>query len=923
MTPVQAQLKAASAEEPSALTVQGAYLDELVAMLWEAFSEVVRKREPAIAGSIDNPTGLQGLEGERLLRALQGQGIWFQLLGIAEENAAVRQRRQIETQQGTNRVPGSFAQTIARAVSAGVSSDRMLGQLAQLRICPVITAHPTEAKRVTVLEIHRRIYRLLVDLESHRWTPRERDERLGELRDEIDLLWLTGELRITKPSVEQEIAWGLHFFEETLFDRVPELMAALEQSLRQHFPNSKSALGSIFRFGSWIGGDRDGNPFVTREMTRHALQANREACLDHYRRDLERLLQLLSVAEHAAAVPQAFRERLARLLARSGEESEITARNPGEIFRQYVACLLGRLQATIAAARGETQAVPALAYGGPDELQAELRDMERALEAVGAGGLAERLVKPLSRKVETFGFRTASLDIRQNSMVINRALGEIWRRQGDDGEAAPPAEDSEAWKAWLLEELARPLEAPLPLDALSDETREVLETFRLLAQSGNVLDREAIGSVILSMTQRSADVLGAYLMAKYGGLFADASGQENCTRPIVPLFETIGDLQRAPAILRELLSVPVVRRSVRALDGSQEVMIGYSDSNKDGGFLSANWELHKAQIQLTRIGRDAGIPVTFFHGRGGSVSRGGLPTGRAVAAQPAGSLRGKMRLTEQGEVVSSKYANRGTARFQLELLAASVIEHGLRSADGAAEKEPPEVEDAMEALAGGAYAAYRRLAEHPGLVDYYRLSSPVEELKRLKLGSRPTHRFSAQSLDDLRAIPWVFGWSQNRHLIPGWYGLGTGLKGFLDVRGEDGERLLKRMFAQSRLFRLVIDEVEKTLMLVDLDLARRYASLVPDQAVREEIFAMIETEHARTTEQLLRVTGEKTLGQRFPNQGGRLARRLAALNSAGCAQVELIRGIRAARQAGDTRPAGLVPLLLSINCVASGLGWTG
>ena len=923
MSATLARLKATNGAETPARTTQKAYLDELVALLWESFASVVRQREPAVADVLDRPAALSNLKGAHLLRALQAQGIWFQLLAIAEENAAVRERRRVETEQGANRVPGSFAQTIARAVSAGASAEAVQKLLKETRICPVITAHPTEAKRVTVLEIHRRIYRHLVDLESPRWTPRERDALLEHLRDEIDLLWLTGELRITQPSVEQEIAWGLHFFDETLFERVPELMAGLERTLRGHFPNLKAPLASMFRFGSWIGGDRDGNPFVTQAMTRHALAANREACLAHYRQCLDFLQQRLSVAEHSVSLPPSFLQALASKLERSGRADEIAQRNPGELFRQYGACMLRQLDATIEAGRSENLSDAPKAYRRPEDFVTDLREMESALDAVAAEGIADRLVRPLRRKVETFGFRTASLDIRQNSMVINRALGEIWRLQAGRNDASPPEPGTTDWRSWLLAELARPLEGPLSLDGLSPETRETLETFALIAAAGAALDREAVGAIILSMTQSAEDVLGTYLVAKLGGLFADASGIESCTRPIVPLFETIGDLQRAPAILRDLLSVPVVRRTLRALDGSQEVMIGYSDSNKDGGFFSANWELHKAQIQLTRIGREAGVAVTFFHGRGGSVSRGGLPTGRAVAAQPTGSLRGKMRLTEQGEVVSNKYANRGTAGFHLELLAASVIEHGLRAPDGAAETEPPEVTDAMEALAGASHAAYRRLAEHPGLVDYYKLSSPVEELKRLKLGSRPPHRFSAQSLSDLRAIPWVFGWSQNRHLIPGWYGLGAGIKSFLDVRGDEGERLLRRMFAQSRLFRLIIDEVEKTLMLVDLEVARRYAELVTDEGLRDEIFAMVEAEYGQTQEMLLRITGEKSLGERFPNQRARLTRRLAALNSVGTAQVELIRAIRAARSAGEQRPSELVPLLLSINCVASGLGWTG
>ena len=337
------------------------------------------------------------------------------------------------------------------------------------------------------------------------------------------------------------------------------------------------------------------------------------------------------------------------------------------------------------------------------------------------------------------------------------------------------------------------------------------------------LDREAFGSFILSMTRSVADVLGVYLLAKEAGVFLDAAGTEICPLPIVPLFETIDDLRAAPAIMRELLAVPLVRRSTSWQGGVQEVMIGYSDSNKDGGFFTSNWELSKAQSKLTKLGDQTGVKIAFFHGRGGSVSRGGAPTGRAIAAQPAGSIRGRFRVTEQGEVVSSKYANRGTALYQMELLAASVFEHALKSEREEALVPHAEIDDAMEALSGASRAAYTRLISHPDLVTYFQSASPLEEISLLNIGSRPARRFGARSLADLRAIPWVFAWAQNRHLITGWYGLGSALETFIAVRGEEGEALLKRMFKDSRLFRLIMDEVEKTLLIVDLDIARDYS----------------------------------------------------------------------------------------------------
>ena len=335
--------------------------------------------------------------------------------------------------------------------------------------------------------------------------------------------------------------------------------------------------------------------------------------------------------------------------------------------------------------------------------------------------------------------------------------------------------------------------------------------FALVADMRSRLDREAFGSFILSMTHSVADVLGAYVLAKEGGLYLDEAGLELCTLPIVPLFETIPDLRAAPVIMRELLRVPVVRRSTRWQGNVQEVMIGYSDSNKDGGFMSSNWELAKAQSKLTRLGEELGVAIAFFHGRGGSVSRGGAPTGHAIAAQPAGSIRGRFRVTEQGEVVSFKYANRGTASYQMELLASSVFAHALKSEREDALVPRAEFDDALEALSGASLAAYGKFIADPDLVAYFQAASPLEEISLLNIGSRPARRFGARSLADLRAIPWVFAWAQNRHAITGWYGVGSGLTSFIEVRGERGLQLLHRMFEDSRLFRLILDEVEKTL----------------------------------------------------------------------------------------------------------------
>ena len=898
------------------------YATEVAELLSRLLLDLVRRRAPEVEPVLRGERAAAELSPDLLARTLQVQGIWFQLLSIAEQNAAMRRRRQIEAERGYEQLRGTFAQVISAAAAAHVPASELRDLLEVLRVRPVITAHPTEAKRVTVLEKHRKIYRRLVDLESPRWTPRERQRLVDGLRNEIELLWMTGELRLTKPTVPQEVFWGLHFFNETLFEAVPDLLDKVERVLAQYYPSETWVVPPFFQFGSWVGGDRDGNPFVTNDVTRSTLLENRLTVLRRYRRRLDDLMRTLSITEKAIPPTEKFRQALDRELAATGEGEAIATRNPGEIFRQYLSCMLRRLDAMIVATeRGDTRSGPN-GYASADALIGDLKLIEGDLIAAQRPEIAATVVLPVRREVESFRFSTVRLDIRENTTKLNAALADLWRATAGKSFGDPPAVNSEEWRAWLAGELSRPLAAGAATPELPAESAETLGMFRLVRQLREEIDREAFGAFVLSMTRSVSDVLGAYLLAKTAGLFADTQGIESCTLPIVPLFETIEDLQRAPAIMRDLLNVPLVRRSVRTQGGVQEVMIGYSDSNKDGGFLTSNWELYKAQIKLTRLGQETGVPIAFFHGRGGSVSRGGAPTGRAIAAQPAGSIRGRMRITEQGEVVSFKYANRGTAQYQIELLAASIVEHTLKSEREDALVPTAEFDEAMEALSGAAQAAYRQLIDHADLLEYFQSASPLEEIALLNMGSRPARRFGARSLGDLRAIPWVFAWSQNRHFVPGWFGFGSGVLTFLQVRGDRGAALIQRMFRDSRLFRLIVDELEKTLSYVDLGLAREYAELVSEARVREEIFGLIEAEYRRSVEAVLRISGGRGLNERFPRFRRRLARRLGTMNQISRQQIELLRRFR--QSGGDrTQEEQLSALLLSINCIAAGLGATG
>ena len=718
---------------------------------------------------------------------------------------------------------------ISAAAAAKVPASELRELLEILRVRPVITAHPTEAKRVTVLEKHRRIYRRLVDLESPRWTPRERQRLVDGLRNEIELLWMTGELRLTKPTVPQEVFWGLHFFNETLFEAVPDLIDKVERVLAQYYPSEQ--LGGAAVLPVRLLGRRGPGRESVRHQRRHPQHPAGEPA--------DGSPPLPSPTRRPDAHAQRHRKGAAAIRevspgAREGAGRDrrgeaIANRNPGEVFRQYLSCMLRRLDVMILATEaGDTRSGPR-GTRRPTRSSADLKLIEGDLIEASRPEIAATVVLPVRREVESFRFSTVRLDVRENTTKLNAALADLWRATAGKDGGDPPAvaigrvarldrrgavtsADAGSGTAGAPAGIGRDSRhvPPGPATARRDRSRGVRD-FR--AQHDAKRERHS------RRVPPRQD----------GGLFADTPGIESCTLPIVPLFETIEDLQRAPAIMRELINVPLVRRSVRTQGGVQEVMIGYSDSNKDGGFLTSNWELYKAQIKLTRLGQEIGVPIVFFHGRGGSVSRGGAPTGRAIAAQPAGSIRGRMRITEQGEVVSFKYANRGTAQYQIELLAASIVEHTLKSEREEALVPTAEFDEAMEALAGAAQAAYRRLIDHPDLLTYFQSASPLEEIALLNMGSRPARRFGARSLGDLRAIPWVFAWSQNRHFVPGWFGFGSGVLTFLQVRGDRGAALIQRMFKDSRLFRLIVDELEKTLSYVDLELAREYADLVADR----------------------------------------------------------------------------------------------
>ncbi|ODN71331.1 Phosphoenolpyruvate carboxylase [Methylobrevis pamukkalensis] len=514
-------------------------------LLFGLLADVVRRREPGLIKHLFETGRDQGRNQGRAgtipdalrVPALQVTGIWFQLLGIAEENVAQRSRRHMESAGGPDQVAGSFSDVVGSVAAAGVSAEDLAAALASAEVSPTLTAHPTEAKRVTVLEIHRRIYRGLVALETDRWTPREREALIRALRTDIDLLWLTGELRLEKPTVEQEIAWGLHFFHETLYEQTPRVIDALAAALRRHYPEAAVPAPALLRFSTWIGGDRDGNPFVTADTTRFALTEYRRAAIRRLASGCTEMVALISISANAVNVPDAFRSALAGLLAASGQGAEIARRNPDEVFRQYFVAITERLKAT------DGQESAARPYANPDELVRDLLAAERALMMIGAEDLARTRLRPLRLEAEIFGFRTASLDIRQNSSVVNRTLSDIWAQLPPDGIETLPEVNSRDWHALVCRELAR-AELPAPdRAALTAEAAEMMATLDVVREAQGGPDPRGVGALILSMTTSAADLLAFYLLGRYAGLPDGEDGRRVVT--VIPLLETIDDLGNA------------------------------------------------------------------------------------------------------------------------------------------------------------------------------------------------------------------------------------------------------------------------------------------------------------------------------------------------------------------------------------------
>jgi phosphoenolpyruvate carboxylase len=872
-------------------------------------------------------------------RDLQVLSIAFQLLNMVEENAANQARRRREASQGIVEEAGLWGASLAGLAAAGMKAEEIAATLPKVCVEPVLTMHPTESKRSTVLEQHRELYLLLVKRENQMWTPAEQEAIRDEFLVALERLWRTGEIRLTKPDVASERRAALHYLREIFPEIVPRIDRRLRQAWAQvGFPPAlleKTAALPRVTFGSWVGGDRDGHPLVTAQITRETLADHRRAALEVLVGHLERLGEQLSLSQRLQSPTAEFHDRLAALAATLGASgAEAMARNPLEPWRQWCNLMLVRLPDPRA-----TTAAPAPLYAGPAQLLADLDILRAALLAVGATRLVSLALEPVERLVSLFGFHLAVLDLRQNSAVHEQALAQLLQAAGisSSGYATWPEKDRIA----LIDSELR---SPRPLahpDAAGrgPQAAMVLDCYRAAAAYRHAHGISGLGALIVSMTRSLSDLLTVYVLAREAGLVrwctptgdpATAAHGEGLASelPVVPLFETIADLEGSPAILRAFLTHPVTRRSLalQAKGGrpQQQVMLGYSDSCKDGGIFASQWHLHRAQSRLSEVGNELGIDLRFFHGRGGTVSRGAGPTHRFLEALPHGSLHGDLRLTEQGETIAQKYANLYTATYNLELLVAGAAVTTVRH-----HSPPPRHDDAhplLDRLAETSKNAYEGLLAADNFMVYFSGATPIDVLEHASIGSRPARRTGRRTLADLRAIPWVFSWNQSRHYLPGWYGIGSGLQEIHD-HDSAGFKLIARKCREWPFLRYALSNIESNVASVKLDLMQEYAALVDDAAVREAFFGLISAEYRRTVTMLEAVFGGTPIAERRPRLVRTLELRDAGLRALHACQVALIRRWRALRAGGPADVAAadeLLPtLLLSVNAIASGLRTTG
>ena len=829
---------------------------------------------------------------------------YFDLVNLAEEHQRVQQLRERESMLAPQPLNESVGDAIATLKKEGVTSKQLQSLLHQLCIELVLTAHPTESRRRTVTSKIQRLAHLLGNIASHHLTPRERESIRAAIHAEVASLWLTDRDRTVRPPVTDEVRTGLYFVENVFWDALPILYEDLEYALATYYPGLTST-STWLRLASWMGGDRDGNPNVTHEVTAETLRLHRGLAVEKHRRNVQELARRLSVSARRLNPSPELMAWIESRHPLPPHVAYIEERYPSEPYRLVLALLANDLAE---ASRDDMTA--RLLERTPHQARIRLEDLLKPLEMIIAclpPPLQEDEIEKVCRQLKIFGLHSMRLDVREDSSRLNGTVDETLRALNLTARFAelPEQERLEVLTDLLSSELPDLSEQP----GITPATAETWALFQLIKRVQDVYGADLLGPFIISMCRSAADVLSVLLLARWMG----------CDRgmQIVPLFETIEDLRAAPSIFESLLELPIYREHLSSCDDEQMIMIGYSDSNKDGGYVMSNWALYQGQENITKVAKKHNIALTIFHGRGGTIARGGGPANRGIRAQPPGSISGRFRLTEQGEVIAARYSNLELAHRHLEQLVHAVLL--------ASSPAKPNIEiaapwrTAMDQMSGTAHKMYRALVyENPKFIEFWRTATPLEEITRLHIGSRPSARGKSSEVTKIRAIPWVFSWMQSRFNLPGWFGLGSALAAVHD------DELLREMYQGWALFKTMLNNAEMSLLKADMGIAALYVELVPDKALGEEMFRAIRAEYDQTRDIVLAISGHTNLLDEEPVTQNAVQLRNPYVDPLNYIQVEMLRRIRALPDQESEEAQSIREVIsITINGIAAGLRNTG
>jgi len=895
----------------------GRELLELVEQIREQSKALRAHFDPVLFEELKST--ISSLSSEQRHQVIRAFAIYFQLVNIAEQNHRIRRKRDYEFLAGEEVQNGSIESAIKVLKDRNIATEDIEEMLAGISLELVMTAHPTEATRRAVLDIHKRIAEDVMELDNPTLTYREREKLTEKLMNEVLILWQTDELRDRKPTVIDEVKNGLYYFDETLFEAIPSVYEELERCLSKYYPDKKWHVPSYLRFGSWIGGDRDGNPSVTSDVTWQALTLHRQLAVHKYEEQLREMLQMLSFSTNLVTVTEELLASIEKDRSCVVMQNKDVWRNPTEPYRVKIAYMIEKLGNTIDPHTAEGSAY----YNSPEELMEDLRIIDRSLRSHYADYFADTYLAKLLRQVELFGFHLMTLDIRQHSQEHENAMTEVLHKLGIVDNYGALSEEEK------IPVLVKLLEDQRPLTShhieYSDSTRECLDVYEVVAKAQKEFGVNCISSYLISMTEAASDMLEVMVFAKEVGLFRyEEDGNVSCTLQAVPLFETIEDLHAAPAIMKQLFEIPLYRKAVAARGDMHEIMLGYSDSNKDGGVVTANWELRIALNSITAAASEYDVKLKFFHGRGGSLGRGGMPLNRSILAQPPHTVGAGIKITEQGEVLSSRYSMEGIAYRSLEQATWALIT-AARLAKYP--EQGPQVEKEWEEISAEisvtAQKKYQDLIfRDPDFLTFFKESTPLNEVGELNIGSRPSKRKNSDRFEDLRAIPWVFSWTQSRYLLPAWYAAGTALQQYI---GNDEQKLatLQTMYEKFPFFRSLIDNLQMALAKADMKIASQYASMIKDDTIRERIFTQVESEYNLTSELILKITNQSEILDNVPVIQESIRLRNPYVDPLSYLQVQLLQELRAIRESGGDDQELLREVLLTINGIAAGLRNTG